>query len=138
MRSVDDLLRKNLKAFGERDAEKRRMAISTIWESDGVFIDPDSLHIGAEAIDNAVQHLLLKFADFVFSELGLPDSPSGIGRLAWGFGPAGESRRSQASTWLSSRLPRLRRSTHSSILPRGGHKTSETRSSRQHGAGKSN
>jgi hypothetical protein len=39
---------------------------------------------------------------------------------------------------LSSRLPRLRRSTHSSILPRGGHKTSETRSSRQHGAGKSN
>jgi hypothetical protein len=90
MQSVDDLLRKNLKAFGERDAEKRRMAISTIWESDGVFIDPDGLHIGSEAIDNAVQHLLLKFADFVFSELGVPDSHNGIGRLAWGFGPAGE------------------------------------------------
>ena len=90
MESVDDLLRKNLKTFGERDAEKRRTAISTIWESDGVFIDPDSLHIGAEAIDNAVQHLLLKFADFVFSELGVPDSHNGIGRLAWGFGPAGE------------------------------------------------
>jgi hypothetical protein len=90
MQSVDDLLRKNLKAFGERDAEKRRMAISTIWESDGVFIDPDGLHIGPEAIDNAVQHLLLKFADFVFSELGVPDSHNGIGRLAWGFGPAGE------------------------------------------------
>jgi hypothetical protein len=90
MQSIDDLLRKNLKAFGERDAGKRRNAISTIWESDGIFIDPDGLHVGPEAIDNAVQHLLLKFANFVFSELGVPDSHNGIGRLAWGFGPAGE------------------------------------------------
>jgi len=90
MQSVDNLLRKNLKAFGERNAQKRRIAISTIWESDGVFIDPDSLHIGPEAIDNAIEHLLLKFADFVFSELGVPDSHNGIGRLAWGFGPAGK------------------------------------------------
>jgi hypothetical protein len=90
MQSVDNLLRKNLKAFGERNAQKRRMAISTIWESDGVFIDPDGLHIGPEAIDNAIEHLLLKFADFVFSELGVPDSHNGIGRLAWGFGPAGK------------------------------------------------
>jgi hypothetical protein len=90
MQSVDDLLRKNLEAFGERDAEKRRTAISTIWESDGVFIDPDGTHIGPEAIDNAVEDLLLKFPDFVFSELGVPDSHNGIGRLAWGFGPAGK------------------------------------------------
>jgi hypothetical protein len=90
MQSVDDLLKKNLKAFGERNAQKRRTAISTIWESDGVFIDPDGLHIGPEAIDNAIEHLLLKFADFVFSELGAPDSHNGIGRLAWGFGPAGK------------------------------------------------
>jgi hypothetical protein len=90
MQSVDDLLRKNLEAFCERDAEKRRTAISTIWEADGVFIDPDGTHIGPEAIDSAVEHLLLKFADFVFSELGVPDSHNGIGRLAWGFGPAGK------------------------------------------------
>ena len=87
--SVDDLLRENLEAFGERDAEKRRTAISTIWESDGVFIDPDGTHIGLEAINKVVEHLLLKFPDFVFSELGVPDSHNGIGRLAWGFGPAG-------------------------------------------------
>jgi hypothetical protein len=90
MQSVDDLLRTNLDAFGERDAEKRRMAISTIWESDAVFIDPDGLHIGLEAIDNAIEGLLLKFPGFVFSELGRPDSHNGIGRLAWGFGPTGE------------------------------------------------
>jgi hypothetical protein len=40
MQSVDHLLRKNLEAFGERDAEKRRTATSTIWESDNVIVDP--------------------------------------------------------------------------------------------------
>src|SRR5580698_790289 len=90
MQSIDDLLRKNLDAFGERDAEKRRLDISTIWESDGVFVDPDGLHIGPDAIDNAIEHLLLKFPDFVFSELSQPDFHNGIGRLAWGFGPTGE------------------------------------------------
>ena len=100
MQSVDDLLRKNLKAFGKRDAEKRRMAIST---SLTVYSSiPTVCALEPKPIDNAVQHLLLKFADFVFSELGVPDSHNGIGRLAWGFGPAGEGR----------------------------HKTSETRSSR--------
>jgi len=89
MQSADDLLRRNLEAFGERDAEKRRTAISTIWESDGVFIDPDGTHIGTEAIDKAVEHLLLKFPDFVFNELAAPDSHHEIGRLAWGFGPEG-------------------------------------------------
>jgi len=33
MQSVDDLLRKNLEAFGEHDLEKRGTAISTIWET---------------------------------------------------------------------------------------------------------
>ncbi len=90
MQSVDDLLRKNLEAFGERDAEKRSAAISTIWEPDGLFVDPDGPHIGLEAIDGAIEQLLLKFPEFVFSELGEPDSHNGIGRLAWGFGPEGE------------------------------------------------
>jgi hypothetical protein len=91
MLNVDDLLRKNLEAFGERDPHNRRMAISTIWDSDGVFVDPDGLHIGPEAIDKAIEQLLLKFPDFVFCEASVPDSHHGIGRLAWGFGPAGEN-----------------------------------------------
>jgi hypothetical protein len=36
-------------------------------------------------------HLLLKFPDFVFSALGVPDSHNGIGRLAWGFDAAGKT-----------------------------------------------
>ena len=88
MQSVDDLLRKNLEAFGERDAEKRRAVISAIWRSEGVFVDPDGKHLGLKAIDDAIEHLLQKFPDFVFSELSAPDSHNGIGRMTWGFGLA--------------------------------------------------
>jgi hypothetical protein len=77
MQSVDDLLRKNLEAFGERDAEKRRTAISAIWCSEGVFVDPDGKHLGLKAIDDAIEHLLQKFPDFVFSELSAPDPITG-------------------------------------------------------------
>jgi hypothetical protein len=80
--TVDDLLRKNLEATGERDAEKRRAMMSTIWLADGVFVDPDGPHVGPQAIDEAIERLLLKFPDFVFSELTAPDSHNGIGRLA--------------------------------------------------------
>jgi hypothetical protein len=92
MQTVGDLVSKNLEAFGERDAEKRRTAISTIWKSDGVFVDRHGLHIGPEAIDNAVEHLLMKFPDFVFSELGVPDSHNGIGRRHGASAPRGKSR----------------------------------------------
>jgi len=54
-----------------------------------VFVDPDGPHIGPEAIDEAIERLLLRFPDFAFSELSAPDSHNGIGRLAWGFGPPG-------------------------------------------------
>jgi hypothetical protein len=121
VQSVGDLLRKNLEAFGERDAEKRRAAISTIWDSDGVFVDPDGLHIGLEAIDKAIEHLLLKFPDFVFSELGVPDSHNGIGRLTWGFGLTGETPSVTGLDVIVSKTDRFRRSIHSSIPPRGEH-----------------
>jgi hypothetical protein len=87
--AVDDLLRKNLAVFGERDATKRRAMMSTIWAPNGVFIDPDGAHVGFEAIDRAIEQLLQKFPEFVFSELSASDSHNEIGRLAWGFGPSG-------------------------------------------------
>lgn len=56
----------------------------------GRSIDPDGLHIGLDAINNAIEQLLAKFPDFTFWALGGPNSHNGTGRLAWGFGPAGE------------------------------------------------
>lgn len=88
--TIECLLRQNLFAvFGERDGSKRRAAIASIWATEGIFIDPDGRHVGHSAIDEAVERLLRKFPDFVFSERGAVDAYHGIGRLAWGFGPPG-------------------------------------------------
>jgi hypothetical protein len=85
---IEFLLRQNLFAvFGERDAATRRATIASIWKADGIFIDPDGPHAGHAEIDEAVERLLRKFPDFVFSERGVVDAYHGIGRLAWGFGP---------------------------------------------------
>jgi hypothetical protein len=87
--SLDELLRKNVEAFGEREPNRRRAIMSEIWAANGEFVDPDGRHVGLQAIDEAVERLLQRFPDFVFSELGAPDIHNEIGRLAWGFGPPG-------------------------------------------------
>ena len=89
-RTVEFLIRQNLiTVFSERDAEKRRAIIASLWAADGVFIDPDGVHVGRAAIDQTAEQLLRKYRDFVFTELGPVDGYHGIGRLAWGFGPPG-------------------------------------------------
>jgi hypothetical protein len=89
-KTVEFLIRQNLiTVFSERDAEKRRAIIASLWAADGVFIDPDGVHVGREAIDQTAEQLLRKYRDFVFTELGPVDGYHGIGRLAWGFGPPG-------------------------------------------------
>jgi len=45
------------------------------------IFDPDGPHIEFQAIDKTIEQLLLKFPEFVLSQLGRPDSHNGIGRL---------------------------------------------------------
>ena len=40
--------------------------VASTMATDGVFIDPDGPHVGPEAIDEAIERLLLQFPDFVF------------------------------------------------------------------------
>ncbi len=89
-KTVEFLIRQNLiTVFSERDAEKRRAVIASLWAPDGIFIDPDGVHVGRAAIDQTAEQLLRKYRAFVFTELGPVDGYHGIGRLAWGFGPPG-------------------------------------------------
>jgi hypothetical protein len=53
---------------------------------------------GFQAIDEAIEQLLLKFPDFVFSKLGEPDSHNGIGRLTWASAVQGRNPLSPDST----------------------------------------
>jgi hypothetical protein len=91
---VKDLMKKNLLGvFSERDAEKRRSLIAKIWDSKGIFIDPEGRHVGHAAINDAAEQLQRKFPDFAFSELADGDAYNGVGRVRWGFGPPSESRK---------------------------------------------
>ena len=87
---VETLLRENIHGvFSEPDVEKRHEAIARLWADDGVFIDPDTRYEGHAGIIRAADGLAKKFPNFVFTELGEIVAYHGVGKLDWGFGPAG-------------------------------------------------
>ena len=90
-RTIETLLRENLHGvFGEHDIQKRRSNIARLWAEDGVFVDHNSRYEGHSSIDHEASKLVEKFPNFVFTEGGEPQAFNGVGRLDWGFGPAGE------------------------------------------------
>ena len=88
--TVETLLRENLHGvFSEPDTEKRHKAIARLWAEDGVFIDHDARYEGHSGIALAADGLAKKFPSFIFTERGEIQAFHGVGRLDWGFGPAG-------------------------------------------------
>ena len=91
---VKDLMKKNLfGVFSEHDAEKRRLLIAKIWDTEAIFIDPEGRYVGHAGVNDAVEQLQRSFPDFAFSVLADGDANSGVGRLRWGFGPPSEPRK---------------------------------------------
>jgi hypothetical protein len=90
-RTIENLLRENLHGvFEEHNAQKRRNNIARLWAEDGVFIDHNSRYEGHSGIDQAAAWLIEKFPTFAFTERGEPQAFNGVGKLDWGFGPAGD------------------------------------------------
>ena len=90
-RTIETLLRENLHGvFGEHDTQKRQSNIARLWAEDGVFVDHNSCYEGHSSIDHAASKLGEKCPNCVFTEGGEPQAFNGVGRLDWGFGPAGE------------------------------------------------
>jgi len=88
--SAAELLEQNLLGvFGERDVERRRAVLETIWSPEGVFVDPEGRSVGFDAIDQRIGELQAQFPGFVFAARGTADVMQDVGSLAWGFGPAG-------------------------------------------------
>jgi len=88
--TIETLLRENLHGvFGEHDTQKRWNNIARLWAEDGVFVDHNFRSEGHSGIDRAVRGLVEKFPKFVFTERGQLQAFNGVGKLDWGFGPAG-------------------------------------------------
>jgi hypothetical protein len=91
---VKGLMKRNLLGvFNERDAAKRHSMIAKLWDTKGIFIDPEGRWIGYEAISDAAEQLQRRFPNSAFSALADGDANFGVGRLPWGFGPPGEPRK---------------------------------------------
>ena len=89
--TIETLLRENLHGvFGEHNTQKRRSNIERLWAEDGVFVDHNSRYEGHSGIDRAVAELVERFPNFVFTERGELQALNGVGKLDWGFGPAGD------------------------------------------------
>ena len=88
--TVETLLRENIHGvFSEPDTEKRHKAIARLWAEDGVFIDHNARYEGHSGVALAADGLAKKFPNFVFTERGEIMALHGVGKLDWGFGPAG-------------------------------------------------
>jgi hypothetical protein len=87
---LESLMGENLlSVFGERDAKKRRGVTDRIRSSDGVFIVPYGAHVGHADLDKAVEQILQKYPEWVFTERGPIQAFHKIGRLPWNFRPPG-------------------------------------------------
>jgi hypothetical protein len=76
------------RVFGEKDAEKRVVAIADLYAEDAVLYEPDSLATGHAAINRAVESLLSHLPPtFAFVSVGPAVGHHGVGRLRWQSGP---------------------------------------------------
>ncbi len=87
----DAILQSNLsRVFGERDPDRRLMAIRELYVEDAVLHEPDRSVQGHEAISQAVTDLLERLPpQFQFSPIRPALGHNGLGRLQWRSGPSG-------------------------------------------------
>ncbi|MFB2554863.1 nuclear transport factor 2 family protein [Herbiconiux liangxiaofengii] len=89
--STEDLMNANLlEVFGQRDPALRRAAIERTYTDDVVFLDPDEIVEGYDALDTKAGKLLDDAPGFVFSPGGPVYVNHDMGYLAWNFGPEGQ------------------------------------------------
>jgi len=88
---IETLIKRNLhEVFGERDAKKRRQAITELWTEDCLFIDQSGKSRGHDELDLAVAVVHQRLPGYVFNELGPVDLLHESGRLAWSYGRPGQ------------------------------------------------
>ncbi|RYX81557.1 nuclear transport factor 2 family protein [bacterium] len=101
---IEILLTRNLyDLFGERDADTRRAVMAEILTEDCLFTDPKGVKQGFDAIDKVIDSILSQAPDFVFSHTAPPQTLTNSGRIAWGFGPAGEPPRLTGQDFILTR-----------------------------------
>jgi hypothetical protein len=83
-------MERNLReVFGQRDSDRRKVAISELYTEDCTFFEAEEQIIGRDAINEKVERILQDVPGFVFGLVGMPQVNHDHGRLQWRFGPNG-------------------------------------------------
>ncbi len=82
--TIDQLMQGNLlEVFNERDAERRRAAISRIYAPDVHWTDDEGVTVGHNALDAKAADLQGKIGPLQFVAAGPVHQTLGFGFLAW-------------------------------------------------------
>jgi hypothetical protein len=88
----NDLVRKYIEIWNERDAIHRRAAIDAIFTEDGVYSDPDWAAVeGRDAIDLMIGQAQEKLGDLTFSLGEVINEHHDLMLFTWCLGQPGES-----------------------------------------------
>jgi hypothetical protein len=73
--------------FNERDAERRADAIATVFAEDVMFVDPEGVVRGHDALARRVQSILSEAPGFEFRLTAPIQEVADVGLDRWEFGP---------------------------------------------------
>ena len=84
------LMERNLlEVFGQRDSERRKVAISELYTKSCTFFEGEEQIVGRDALNEKVERILKDAPGFVFRSTGPAQVNHDHGRLQWQFGPNG-------------------------------------------------
>jgi SnoaL-like domain len=84
------LMERNLlEVFGQRDSERRKVAVSELYTEDCTFFEAEERVVGREVLNEKVERILQDAPGFMFRLVGSPQVNHDHGRLQWQFGPNG-------------------------------------------------
>ena len=87
--TLGHLMERNLReVFGQRDSERRKVAINQLYTEDCIFFEAEEQIVGRDALNEKVERILQEAPGLVFRAAGPAQVIHDLGRLQWHFGPA--------------------------------------------------
>jgi len=84
---VNKLLNRHLETWSESDVEIRKALIQEIYTEDVEVVDPFSVIVGRQTLNNFITELQNKYPGYLFELSKDIDSHNHIARLNWRYGP---------------------------------------------------
>ncbi|MFJ2951453.1 nuclear transport factor 2 family protein [Streptomyces sp. NPDC087226] len=88
MSGFDELARRYLASWNERDPARRRALVDELWTDDAGYVDPIVAAEGRDAIEDVMATAQRQFPGLVYRPAGKVDGHHDVARLAWELAPA--------------------------------------------------